>query len=117
MIRRPPRSTLFPYTTLFRSRAVLALFVVTVIWGGTFVWMKQGISAVNARLGAGQATIGIALFNALRFGIAAVCVAAFIPSSRRGLTRETWRGGVLVRMFLFLGFGFPILRTPGSTPR
>src|SRR3990167_4001180 len=25
MIRRPPRSTLFPYTTLFRSRALLAL--------------------------------------------------------------------------------------------
>src|SRR2546430_12319122 len=26
MIRRPPRSTLFPYTTLFRSLAVLGLF-------------------------------------------------------------------------------------------
>src|SRR2546426_5711187 len=25
MIRRPPRSTLFPYTTLFRSPAILAL--------------------------------------------------------------------------------------------
>src|SRR2546429_6423553 len=25
MIRRPPRSTLFPYTTLFRSKAVKAL--------------------------------------------------------------------------------------------
>src|SRR2546422_7485025 len=25
MIRRPPRSTLFPYTTLFRSRAIAAL--------------------------------------------------------------------------------------------
>src|SRR5260221_3813780 len=25
MIRRPPRSTLFPYTTLFRSRIVAAL--------------------------------------------------------------------------------------------
>src|SRR3712207_7608614 len=25
MIRRPPRSTLFPYTTLFRSRAVVAI--------------------------------------------------------------------------------------------
>src|SRR2546430_7501440 len=25
MIRRPPRSTLFPYTTLFRSRSALAL--------------------------------------------------------------------------------------------
>src|SRR5258705_4015616 len=26
MIRRPPRSTLFPYTTLFRSRRLLDLF-------------------------------------------------------------------------------------------
>src|SRR5260370_24475626 len=26
MIRRPPRSTLFPYTTLFRSRAPLVSF-------------------------------------------------------------------------------------------
>src|SRR2546429_5513449 len=25
MIRRPPRSTLFPYTTLFRSEAIVAL--------------------------------------------------------------------------------------------
>src|SRR3712207_7502435 len=29
MIRRPPRSTLFPYTTLFRSRAGRA----TALWG------------------------------------------------------------------------------------
>src|SRR5256885_10290325 len=28
MIRRPPRSTLFPYTTLFRSGAELALVLV-----------------------------------------------------------------------------------------
>src|SRR5947209_13513690 len=27
MIRRPPRSTLFPYTTLFRSLAQLALLI------------------------------------------------------------------------------------------
>src|SRR2546425_9272229 len=30
MIRRPPRSTLFPYTTLFRSRAVFRMRVVVV---------------------------------------------------------------------------------------
>src|SRR5258708_11624681 len=29
MIRRPPRSTLFPYTTLFRSISVIVLFLVT----------------------------------------------------------------------------------------
>src|SRR2546430_5768598 len=28
MIRRPPRSTLFPYTTLFRSRGEIALRVI-----------------------------------------------------------------------------------------
>src|SRR2546427_1266728 len=29
MIRRPPRSTLFPYTTLFRSRALANFFLDT----------------------------------------------------------------------------------------
>src|SRR3712207_6946570 len=29
MIRRPPRSTLFPYTTLFRSERIVRLVIVT----------------------------------------------------------------------------------------
>src|SRR5256885_11432599 len=41
MIRRPPRSTLFPYTTLFRS--VMALLIpiisVTVSLGALIVWI------------------------------------------------------------------------------
>src|SRR3712207_9594154 len=36
MIRRPPRSTLFPYTTLFRSEAGVPDFVVT-SWGAVSV--------------------------------------------------------------------------------
>src|SRR2546430_2168863 len=32
MIRRPPRSTLFPYTTLFRSPAEAPLVVVEAVW-------------------------------------------------------------------------------------
>src|SRR3712207_7986203 len=36
MIRRPPRSTLFPYTTLFRSEATLAG-----VTGLTFAWAAQ----------------------------------------------------------------------------
>src|SRR3712207_7757887 len=34
MIRRPPRSTLFPYTTLFRSRALLGRGRLRVHHGG-----------------------------------------------------------------------------------
>src|SRR5260221_7919165 len=36
MIRRPPRSTLFPYTTLFRSRTIDGqLCVITLLFVGT----------------------------------------------------------------------------------
>src|SRR5438094_1985887 len=39
MIRRPPRSTLFPYTTLFRSHQYaashLAAFTISSVWGST----------------------------------------------------------------------------------
>src|SRR3712207_8025533 len=34
MIRRPPRSTLFPYTTLFRSRTMLAVFPAAMRYAG-----------------------------------------------------------------------------------
>src|SRR5690349_22434294 len=43
MIRRPPRSTLFPYTTLFRSaRRVLAVGAVQDDQGGPCVRWSQG---------------------------------------------------------------------------
>src|SRR3712207_7047428 len=48
MIRRPPRSTLFPYTTLFRSLLHLGFaYQETVGWGPAFVrraakaWMRD----------------------------------------------------------------------------
>src|SRR3712207_6938966 len=37
MIRRPPRSTLFPYTTLFRSALLLVLVAALVALGGV-IW-------------------------------------------------------------------------------
>src|SRR3712207_7581040 len=51
MIRRPPRSTLFPYTTLFRSSAVVAL-----IW----IWLyTPGLGLLEVSL----AKIGITTPN------------------------------------------------------
>src|SRR2546429_3829044 len=41
MIRRPPRSTLFPYTTLFRSASIPRLF-----WIALPKWGKYGNAAV-----------------------------------------------------------------------
>src|SRR3712207_8655534 len=37
MIRRPPRSTLFPYTTLFRSKlSILPVIVITIFFNKVF---------------------------------------------------------------------------------
>src|SRR3989442_703327 len=49
MIRRPPRSTLFPYATLFRSAAFIALLneAVTVVLSGTPVAPGAGACAVT----------------------------------------------------------------------
>src|SRR3712207_7914652 len=47
MIRRPPRSTLFPYTTLFRS----VLIIATGRWyNGLFI----GVVVLNAAMGTAQ---------------------------------------------------------------
>src|SRR3712207_8136667 len=40
MIRRPPRSTLFPYTTLFRSGVAIAAFVVV-------IWIDRGFGELS----------------------------------------------------------------------
>src|SRR2546421_8299977 len=49
MIRRPPRSTLFPYTTLFRSAGLLRSFAVDTVPGaGHFVYEERPAAVVAA---------------------------------------------------------------------
>src|SRR5258707_4497772 len=43
LIRRPPRSTLFPYTTLFRSQTVLSNFDIVAV-GGAFTAVDRAFS-------------------------------------------------------------------------
>src|SRR5262249_62393321 len=48
MIRRPPRSTLFPYTTLFRSRDDAAVRAwSSARWAG-FMWLNRRMSVPNS---------------------------------------------------------------------
>src|SRR3712207_7457497 len=52
MIRRPPRSTLFPYTTLFRSRQLAPLPPRVLV---------DGVRVVRGRDGLGEQRVGVDL--------------------------------------------------------
>src|SRR3712207_7069371 len=57
MIRRPPRSTLFPYTTLFRSGLWLSLaaFTAAVVWFFAIFFGMLALAASISRMGPPQA--------------------------------------------------------------
>src|SRR3712207_2354371 len=76
MIRRPPRSTLFPYTTLFRSPLDLTLFGIGVIIG-------TGLFVLTGEAAAGYAGPAIALsyvVGGIVCALAALCYAEFASS-------------------------------------
>src|SRR3712207_7976197 len=58
MIRRPPRSTLFPYTTLFRSAFLSALSIhwAPLIFASPLLLLTVGASILQAALGAAHAS-------------------------------------------------------------
>src|SRR3712207_7954874 len=74
MIRRPPRSTLFPYTTLFRSRAGIAengdhtqgahqvISGLSYRVGGTVRFVKIKRDRKSTRLNSSHANISYAVF-------------------------------------------------------
>src|SRR2546427_4253830 len=66
MIRRPPRSTLFPYTTLFRSLVPLAL--ASALWYGLLTYavvtLGANLEAVLALLRGVNHVLGIAALAA-----------------------------------------------------
>ena len=98
-------------------KALLAILLVTVIWGWTFVWMKQATSAGSAWLSAFAPTcapgaefeqIGascvIGTFMALRFCASVLLLALLSRRARAGLDAASWRGGLLLGSLLLGGF-------------
>src|SRR2546426_1257043 len=126
MIRRPPRSTLFPYTTLFRSLAGGALNVSPLFGGGT--WLHRWLEPVTAAadrlqpavelsratewalvLGA-VAVAALGIFGALRLLKPEALVPARLAPPETGLGRVLWKkwyvdelyDAVLVRPVMWL---------------
>src|SRR5437867_6922295 len=62
MIRRPPRSTLFPYTTLFRSKARIHIGTETEVGGGALAMPSLIPDRKSTRLNSSHRTISYAVF-------------------------------------------------------
>lgn len=98
-----------------RTRAVLAILLVTFFWGWTFIWMKQAVIASGRVLGTSGSTAGIGLFMTARFGIAAAVLALW-PAARRGLDRGAWRAGLILGALLLAGFLMQMVGLEGVSP-
>src|SRR3712207_9117198 len=62
MIRRPPRSTLFPYTTLFRSLRDLRLLNLAGVISGKALYERRFGDRKSTRLNSSHANISYAVF-------------------------------------------------------
>src|SRR3989454_12430007 len=115
MIRRPPRSTLFPYTTLFRSSSAFWLFylfygfnALGYIFGGPLP--NQVMLSRYFDAGRGKA-MGIAY---LGIGIGGVIVLQLAPYLIQSLG---WRGALRTLGILMIVVAFPVAFFVREPPR
>lgn len=97
-------------------RALLALLAVTVIWGWSFIWMKEALDAAATLWRGAHVSAAIGLFMTLRFSVSTVLLVAAVPAARRGYDAGAVRGGVLIGVFFLSGFLLQMFGLDGVTP-
>lgn len=104
-------------TMVSRRQAALGLLAVTLIWGGTFVWMKQILDAVDGRIDESGLTAIVALIVASRFALAALTLPLVSQKSRLGMmSKEAWKGGFILGLLMYLGFLTQMIALDSITP-
>ena len=98
-------------------KATMALFGVTLLWGGTFIWMQQSLdAAAHSAPGLDEKDVAI-FFVMMRFVIAGLFLLIFVPKTWHGLKdREVWRGGVVLGVIVWGGFILQMLGLTDVTP-
>jgi len=88
-----------------RRKAAMVLLTVTLVWGATFIWMKQALNALEVEIETFGTFPVVALLVAMRFLIAMVLVLAFFPKASKGLgTPSIWKGGGVLGGLMLIGF-------------
>ena len=88
-----------------RRIAIIALLAVTLVWGATFIWMKQALDALDEEkemLGTNGVVSSLVL---ARFAIAAAMMLIFFRRARTSPTdRQIWLDGLVLGSLMFVAY-------------
>ena len=88
-----------------RRVATAGLFCVTLLWGGTFVWMKLALNAANSQISIHGATAVAAVMVSFRFAIGLILLLLLSKRARHALTSVgDWKGGGMLGGVMLLGY-------------
>ena len=100
-----------------RNTALISLFGVTLLWGGTFIWMQQSLDAATSIAPNIPENHVAIFFVMMRFVIAGVLLLLFLPRTWQGLMKiEVWKGGIILGIIVWGGFILQMLGLTDVTP-
>ena len=100
-----------------RQQAALGLFFVTLLWGGTFVWMKQAMVFLEGELNQYTTAGVVGVIVCSRFLIAFVALLPFSSTARNALTsKEDWKGGLILGGLMLAGFVLQMIGIESVSP-
>tara|TARA_B100000003_G_scaffold204894_1_gene217589 strand:+ start:3095 stop:4027 length:933 start_codon:yes stop_codon:yes gene_type:complete len=100
-----------------KRQAALGLLVVTIFWGGTFVWMKQIMLSLETHIDHYGKSGVVSVIVASRFSIALVLLLAVSKRARAGLkSQDDWKGGLLLGGLMLGGFVLQMIGIASVSP-
>ncbi len=100
-----------------RQQAAIGLFFVTLLWGGTFVWMKQAVNSLDDELTQYTTAGVVGVIVCSRFLIAFVALLPFSREARHALlSKEDWKGGIILGGLMLVGFVLQMIGIKSVSP-
>lgn len=88
-----------------RRKATAGLFIVTLVWGATFIWMKQILNSIQPQYEEFGGPAVVSLMVLARFAIAAILMLLFFSKARSAVAdKAMWKGGLLLGGLMLIGF-------------
>ena len=98
-------STTLDSTDKQRQIAILALLAVTLVWGATFIWMKQALDELDTEKAALGTNGVVATLVFARFAIAAIMMLLFFKKARTSLSdKQIWQDGFILGILMFIAY-------------